>query len=271
VPLKSAKSPARFKRKSSLSPANAEGIVGIKPTVGLVSRSGIIPITADQGTAGPLTRTVRDAAIVLGVIAGYDPNDPATKACLTNGNAYSDYTQFLDKDALKGARIAVPQSTSLIVSNAILILQYEGAYVQVIPPLANVTAPGVLPYGFKRDLNAYLAQLPAAWPRRTLADIIAFNNVTPGALKYGQTLALASQALDISPGSADTATYQTNVLAGWDSRAASWTGFTTDPTAFAAPATILTRCSIPAPARRRARAIPASPSRAASCRRPPTS
>jgi len=200
---------------SILGPSSAEGIVGIKPTVGLVSRSGIVPISADQDTAGPLARTVRDAAIVLGVIAGYDPNDPATKACLTNGNAFSDYTKFLDPNALKGARIAVPKTSSLIVSNAVLILQSEGAFVQIIPPLANPTAPSILNYGFKRDLNAYLAQLPASWPRRTLADIIAFNNITPGALKYGQTLALASQALDISPGSADTATYQTNLLAGW--------------------------------------------------------
>jgi len=200
---------------SILGPATAEGIVGIKPTVGLVSRSGIIPISADQDTAGPLTRTVRDAAIVLGVIAGYDPNDPATKACLIKGNAYSDYTQFLDPNALKGARIAVPQSSSPIISNAIAILQREGAYVEVIPPLSNVLAPSILNYGFKRDLNAYLAQLPASWPRRTLADIIAFNNVTPGALKYGQTLALASQVLDTSPGSADTATYETNLLEGF--------------------------------------------------------
>ena len=82
---------------SILSPANANGIVGIKPTVGLVSRDGIIPITADQDTAGPLTRTVADAAILLGVIAGYDPNDPATGECLIPGHCFSDYTQFLNR------------------------------------------------------------------------------------------------------------------------------------------------------------------------------
>ena len=200
---------------SILSPATAEGIVGIKPTVGLVSRSGIVPISADQDTAGPLARTVRDAAIVLGVIAGYDPNDPATAACLVKGNAFSDYTRFLNKNALKGSRIAVPQTSSAIISNAVLILQREGAHVEMIPRLANVQTPSILNYGFKRDLNAYLAQLPAAWPRRTLADIIAFNSGTPGAIKYGQTLAIASQALDISPGSADTATYQSNLVAGF--------------------------------------------------------
>ena len=75
---------------SILSPANANGIVGIKPTVGLVSRDGIIPITADQDTAGPMTRSVADAALLLGVIAGYDPTDAATAACQVPGNCYSD-------------------------------------------------------------------------------------------------------------------------------------------------------------------------------------
>ena len=93
---------------SILSPASANRLVGIKPTVGLVSRAGIIPITADQDTAGPLARTVRDAAIVLGVIAGYDPADAATAPASTPGNCFDDYTQFLDAEALAGARIAVP-------------------------------------------------------------------------------------------------------------------------------------------------------------------
>ena len=86
---------------SILSPGTANGVVGIKPTVGLISRDGIIPITADQDTAGPLARTVTDAAIVLGVIAGFDPNDPATAACLRPGNCRKDYTKFLDANALK--------------------------------------------------------------------------------------------------------------------------------------------------------------------------
>ena len=83
---------------SILSPASANGVVGIKPTVGLVSRDGIIPITADQDTAGPITRTVTDAAILLGVLAGFDPNDPATAACLTPGNCFSDYTQIPEQE-----------------------------------------------------------------------------------------------------------------------------------------------------------------------------
>src|SRR5215471_6573722 len=93
---------------SVLSPGFQNMLVGIKPTIGLVSRAGIVPITEDQDTAGPLARTVTDAAKVLGVIAGFDPQDPATAACLTPGNCLSDYTRFLHKHALRGARIAVP-------------------------------------------------------------------------------------------------------------------------------------------------------------------
>ncbi len=91
---------------SILSPSNQNMLVGIKPTVGLVSRYGVIPITADQDTPGPMARTVTDAAIVLGVIAGNDANDPATKNCSSN----SDYTQFLKADGLKGARIGIPRA-----------------------------------------------------------------------------------------------------------------------------------------------------------------
>ena len=117
---------------SILSPGTANGLVGIKPTVGLISRDGIIPITADQDTAGPLARTVTDAAIVLGVIAGFDPNDPATAACLTPGNCWKDYTKFLDANAMHGARIAVPPfpaNRATVMNNAIAVLQAHGATV----------------------------------------------------------------------------------------------------------------------------------------------
>jgi amidase len=93
---------------SILSPGFQNMLVGIKPTIGLVSRTGIVPITEEQDTAGPEARTVTDAAKVLGVIAGFDPQDSATSACLRPGNCLSDYTGFLDKNALRGARIAVP-------------------------------------------------------------------------------------------------------------------------------------------------------------------
>ncbi len=205
---------------SILSPATANGVVGIKPTVGLVSRNGIIPITADQDTAGPLTRTVSDAAIVLGVLAGRDPADPATAACLTPGNCFSDYTPFLDKKALKRARVAVPPfpaNRADIMNAAIAVMRAQGADVELISPLApqlgicvSVPAPPdcstVLLYGQKRDMNAYLANRTGA-PVGSLSDIIALNLIIPGAIKYGQAIFEAADTLDLSPGSADTLRY----------------------------------------------------------------
>ncbi|MGH9313483.1 MAG: amidase family protein [Vicinamibacterales bacterium] len=217
---------------SILSPGTANMDVGIKPTLGLVSRDGILPITADQDTAGPLTRTVYDAAVLLGTLAGFDAADPATAACLTPGNCFDDYTRFLNRHALRGARIAVPRvpywngfstEQTQIMLNAIEALRSEGAFVAdpyEIPNQAAITAFGicvsypppvtcssVLMYGQKKDLNAYLAARQPA-PVQTLADIIAFNIAFgPGALKYGQAIFLAADQLDVSPGSADTARY----------------------------------------------------------------
>jgi amidase len=206
---------------SILSPANANGIVGIKPTVGLVSRDGIIPITADQDTAGPMTRTVTDAAILLGVIAGHDPADPATEACLVPGNCLNDYTPFLDKDALKDARLAVPpfpDSRAQLMEAAIAKMEAAGATVVRIPPVSfpGGFGPGILNYGQKRDVNAYLQSLPPSFPIRSLSDLIAFNAnpppplTTADTIKYTQTQFINSDRLDISPDSADTATYIVN-------------------------------------------------------------
>jgi amidase len=214
---------------SILSPASGNMAVGIKPTVGLVSRDGIIPITADQDTAGPITRTVTDAAILLGVLAGHDPTDAATDACLTPGNCFSDYTRFLDKKALRGARIAVPPfpaNRADIMNAAIDVLRAQGAHVEIVPALApqlpgcpsNVFPPvepwppagcaSALFYGFKRDLNAYLSTLGPGSMVHSLSEVIAFNAAHPvEALKYGQILAQLSDSIDISPGSADTAQY----------------------------------------------------------------
>src|SRR5713226_2411348 len=203
---------------SILSPGTANGLVGIKPTVGLVSRDGIIPITADQDTAGPLTRTVTDAAILLGVIAGYDPNDPATAECLFPGNCFSDYTQFLNARALRGARIAVyspatplAPNRQAVIDNAVAVLRAQGASVRIlavsdIPPPPGVWCSSVLLYGFKRDLNAYLAGTPGA-PNHTLAQIVAFNSTFVPPMKYGQAIAVAAAQVDIGPRSADTLRY----------------------------------------------------------------
>ena len=212
---------------SILSPASANGVVGIKPTVGLVSRDGIIPITADQDTAGPITRTVADAALLLGVLAGFDPADAATAACLTPGNCFSDYTRFLDRKALKGARIAVPPlpntvpSREPIIRAAIDVLRAQGAYVEEIPALPPqlgicVAYPPpdgcstVLLYGQKRDMDAYLATRSGS-PMGSLADIVAFNQAHPDparAIKYGQAIFEAAAMIDTSPGSADTQRYE---------------------------------------------------------------
>jgi amidase len=207
-------------------------VVGIKPTVGLVSRTGILPITADQDTAGPMARTVTDAATVLGVIAGFDPADPATLACLVPGNCHGDYTRFLDKHALRRARIAVPRvpfwngftpAQEKIMLDAIAALRAQGAVVAdpyELPNQADISAFGicvafpapancstVLMYGQKHDLDSYLAQRPDA-PVHTLADIIAFNSAHAAtALKYGQAIFVAAGQLDTSPGSADTQRY----------------------------------------------------------------
>ncbi len=214
---------------SILSPSSSNGVVGIKPTLGLVSRTGILPITADQDTAGPIARTVTDAAIVLGVIAGFDPADPATAACLIPGNCHQDYTQFLKRNALRHARIAVPRvpfwngftpEQQQIMLDAIAALRAEGAFVDdphEIPNQADISAFGictsfpaptncstVLMYGQKHDLDRYLALRPDA-PVHTIHDIIEFNNAHAAvALKYGQALFLAADQLDTSPGSADT-------------------------------------------------------------------
>jgi amidase len=233
---------------SILSPGTANNDVGIKPTLGLVSRHGILPITADQDTAGPLTRTVADAAILLGAIAGFDPDDPATAPCLDGhsgkgdhddndddhqgDDCHRDYTKFLKRDALRGARIAVPRvpywngfstGQQQIMLDAIDALRQEGAFVAdpyEIPNQAAISGFGicvsfpapancstVLMYGQKHDLNNYLADRPDA-PVHTLGDIIAFNNAHAAvALKYGQAIFLAADQLDTSPGSADTQRY----------------------------------------------------------------
>lgn len=204
---------------SILSPANQNSLVGIKPTLGLISRDGVIPIAASQDTAGPLARTVKDAAIVLGALTGFDPKDLATESSI--GKSFTDYTQFLKEDALKGARIGVPKRTFwdglptdqlALTENALNVMKGLGAEI-VEADIATVPLPGsiVLSYEFKRDLNAYLASLGEEAPIQTLEDVIAFNNAYPEvALKYGQTQALTSQRRDLSPFSTDTLTYLEN-------------------------------------------------------------
>ena len=174
---------------SIVCPASTNGIVGIKPTVGLVSRSGIVPISATQDTAGPMARTVRDAVVVLGLIAGVDTRDPATEAAETLG--LDDYTPFLDEAGLIGARIGVQRSAfgfhplvDRLMEDAIVLIRDRGA--TIVDPIALRPSPTmrraeveVMAYEFKAGLNAYLAALPNG-EIRSLADLIAFNEAHAG-------------------------------------------------------------------------------------------
>jgi amidase len=202
---------------SILSPASANSVVGVKPTVGLISRRGIVPIAASQDTAGPMTRAVADAAHALTALCGRDPLDPATAANPWDGH---DFAADLDTDALRGARIGVIASEQPAADSdkralwdaALAVLAEQGATLVPVELDTNDEHPHestVLSYEFKRDLNAYLAALPPGAPMRSLADVIAYNAAHEQvALKFGQVLALASQAKDLDEDSADTATYR---------------------------------------------------------------
>lgn len=172
---------------SIVSPSTCCGIVGIKPTLGLVSRTGIIPIAHSQDTAGPMARTVADAATLLGVLAGVDPRDDATAA--SGGQSRGDYTSFLDPNGLKGARLGVCRShfmgysagTDSAMEAAMDTLKRLGA---VIVDPADIATAGqfddsefaVLLYEFKADLNRYLPEWAPGASAKTLEDLIAFND-----------------------------------------------------------------------------------------------
>ena len=216
---------------SLLSPANQNGVVTVKPTVGLVSRAGIIPIAASQDTAGPMTRTVRDAALILGVLAGPDPADKATAAAPKT----IDYLQYLDKDGLKGARIGVPSNPDdpandvywrplsdqarAVMTRSIVALQDAGAVIirENMPTEGWIGGPGtdmailnrnpespdfnkvarlpiVFVYELKHDLNLYLKDWARNTPIRTLGDIVSFNaRDAERALRFGQDIFLAAE------------------------------------------------------------------------------
>jgi len=191
---------------SIMSPASVNGIVGIKPTVGLISRAGIIPISRSQDTAGPMARTVRDAAILLGVLAGPDPADPVTSA--QPAGLPGDYVRGLAPGGLKGARIGVVRgpfgySSRLqdTLTEAVAVLRAAGA--EIVDPVEFPLAlqlkrheEEVLLYEFKDGLNRYLATAGSKAPVRSLADLIQFNRRHAAAeMKYfGQDLLERAQA-----------------------------------------------------------------------------
>src|SRR3954469_10285737 len=171
---------------SIVCPSGANALVGIKPTIGLVSRTGIVPISHTQDTAGPMTRTVADAAVLLGAIAGIDPGDAATIA--SNGKSRSDYTTALKLDGLKGARIGVARKryfgysrvTDTLIDQAIADMKTQGA---TIVDLVNIPTAvrlydcefEVLLYEFKADLNTYHASRGPSARVHSLKDLIDFN------------------------------------------------------------------------------------------------
>jgi amidase len=158
-------------------PAAFNGVVGIKPTVGLLSRAGVIPIAHSQDTVGPMTRTVADAALLLGAMTGIDPRDAATQG--SEGKSFADYTQFLNAGALKGARIGVPYGRGDKVTRAAIQVLEDAGAVLVTSRIASVAGVGdaefqVLLYEFKEDLNRYLAGRTGV-PVRSLEELIAFK------------------------------------------------------------------------------------------------
>ena len=190
---------------SVVCPSSANGVVGIKPTVGLVGRSGIIPIAHTQDTAGPMARTVSDAAILLGALTGIDPRDEVTKQ--SQGKSHQDYTQFLDAQGLKGARIGVSRNyfgfhegVDKLMEDSILAMKELGATVVDPADIETRRKYGdsgfdVLLYEFKTDLNKYLAALNEEVAVHSLKEIIEFNEANKEASMpyFGQEILIQAE------------------------------------------------------------------------------
>jgi amidase len=190
---------------SVVCPSSVNGLAGLKPTVGLVSRSGIVPISHSQDTAGPMARTVRDVAILLGAMAGADPQDPATAD--SQGKLSPDYTKFLDPAGLKGARLGVVRkyfgfndAVDQLMDSLIGEMKHAGA--EIVDP-ADIPTIGkfdeseltVFYYELKADLAAYLARRGSSSPIKSLKDVIEFNERNRGREMpyFGQDIFLKSE------------------------------------------------------------------------------
>ena len=178
---------------SIVCPAQTNGIVGIKPTVGLVSRSGVIPISVTQDTPGPMGRTVRDAAICLGALVGIDSADERTLA--SKGQFYTDYSKFLNKDGLKGKRIGLDKSAlgvnykvDTLFRQAVAFLRQQGAIVVEIGAIDDRKVENysfeIMLYEFKDGLNNYFKSLGPDAPIKSVGELIAFNKTDSVELKY---------------------------------------------------------------------------------------
>jgi amidase len=227
---------------SILTPATQTGLVGLKPTVGRVSRYGVIPIVTDQDTPGPMAKFVADVALLLGVLEGTapDPHDPATERC--SSPPHHDYSRFLDRKRLRGARIGVPRAyyyqrlartARVAVDDAIALLSAQGATIVDPADLPSIVDPRpaqnlaqweicagdgrskendadcsvVLKYGMKRDFNQWLRSLGRAAPVATLSALRMWNRVhaAGGAVRYGQAALDISDEMDLD---ADRARYE---------------------------------------------------------------
>lgn len=187
---------------SIISPASQNCLVGLKPTIGLVSRTGIIPLTSSQDSAGPMTRSVKDAAILLSTIIAVDPKDAAMHD--NERKAYTDYTSFLDVNGLRGARIGVPrfyyqhldEARAAVIERAINVCREQGAI--IIDPVSLPCESAkwdwdVMRHEFKKVLNDYLAQAGPDAYVKSLDELIAYNEENSSvALKYGQDLLIWS-------------------------------------------------------------------------------
>jgi amidase len=194
---------------SILSPSDANGVVGVKTTLGLVSRFGILPLAPDFDVPGPIVRSVTDAAVMLGTLAGPDPRDPATADAASHLPPHGHYTAFLRADALRGARLAYSQDAHdslddehrALFDAGIERLRRLGATVVPVSSFdsenAGLAEIPAIPNEFKASLNSYLAtEMPNA-PVHSLSDIIAYNDKHTDRVKYGQSLL---QASDATPG-----------------------------------------------------------------------
>lgn len=187
---------------SIIGPSSMNGIVGLRPTYALVSRHGVVPITETQDSVGPMTRTVEDLAMMLTVMAGSDPADPATK----DADAHkTDYTKGLSTDALKGVKLGVirgyggyDEKTQPVFDAALEVMKAQGAELVEVPGdiIENVgeEASRTEDFNFKHDLEAYLADTPSAVKTRTMADLIAFNKTEEHEKLHGQELFESAEA-----------------------------------------------------------------------------
>jgi Asp-tRNA(Asn)/Glu-tRNA(Gln) amidotransferase A subunit family amidase len=199
-----------------VAPAGNAGLVALKPTVGLISRTGVLPVARSQDSPGPIGQSVTDVASELSALAGPDASDPATAG---QPSELPDYTAGLSPTALGGKQIAVVSTSGLsanvaaVYQSAIGELGSLGATATTVTPGAATTAPSIVPYEFHKDLDAFLAAIPGDGPK-SLADVIAYNNANPvEALKFGQDGLINAESLDYTD-PATTSTYEANLAQG---------------------------------------------------------